>query len=57
MGWFEAGTSISYLNGTHLADYRGGVSYSKTIGTSIAAEHSGWFVETTRRQRVRQPLR
>jgi tetratricopeptide (TPR) repeat protein len=45
-GWFEAGTSMNYLNGTHLADYRGGVSFSRTIGTSIAAEHSGWFVET-----------
>jgi hypothetical protein len=45
-GWFEAGTSMSYLDGTRSADYRGGVSYSRTIGTSIAAEHSGWFVET-----------
>jgi len=45
-GWFEAGSSMSYLNGTHSADYRGGVSFAKTIGTSIAAEHSGWFVET-----------
>jgi hypothetical protein len=45
-GWFEAGSSMSYLNGSHAADYRGGVSFSKTIGTSIAAEHSGWFVET-----------
>jgi hypothetical protein len=46
MGWFEAGASMSYLNGSHLADYRGGFSYSKTIGVSMAAEHSGWFVET-----------
>lgn len=46
MGWFEAGASMDYLNGSHLADYRGGVSYSKTIGVSMAAEHSGWFVET-----------
>ncbi len=45
-GWFEAGSSMSYLNGTHSSDYRGGVSFAKTIGTSIAAEHSGWFVET-----------
>jgi hypothetical protein len=45
-GWFEAGTSMNYLDGTHLADYRGGVSFSRMIGTSIAAEHSGWFVET-----------
>jgi tetratricopeptide (TPR) repeat protein len=45
-GWFEAGSSMSYLNGTHAADYRGGISFSRTIGTSIAAEHNGWFVET-----------
>ena len=45
-GWFEAGISNSYLHGTHLPDYRGGVSYAKTFGTSLAAEHGGWFVET-----------
>ncbi len=45
-GWFEAGFSTSYLNGSHSADYRGGLSYSKTIGTSLLAEHAGWFVET-----------
>jgi tetratricopeptide (TPR) repeat protein len=45
-GWFEAGISNSYLNGTHLPDYRGGVSYSKTIGKSLTAERGGWFVET-----------
>ncbi len=45
-GWFEAGNSMSYMNGSHSADYRGGVSLSRTVGTSIAAEHSGWFVET-----------
>ncbi len=46
MGWFEAGSSMSYLNGSRSADYRGGVSYSRTIGKSIAAEGSGWFLET-----------
>jgi Tfp pilus assembly protein PilF len=45
-GWFEAGISNSYLHGTHLPDYRGGGSYAKTFGASMAAEHSGWFVET-----------
>jgi Flp pilus assembly protein TadD len=45
-GWFEAGMSTSYLNGSRSADYRGGLSYSKTIGTSLLAEHAGWFVET-----------
>jgi len=46
MGWFEAGMSTSYLNGSRSADYRGGISYSKTIGKSLLAEHPGWFVET-----------
>jgi cytochrome c-type biogenesis protein CcmH/NrfG len=46
MGWFEAGTMVSYLNGTHSADYRGGISFSRTIGASIAAEHGGMFLET-----------
>ena len=45
-GWFEAGISNSYLHGTHLPDYRGGVSYSKTMGKSLTAERGGWFVET-----------
>lgn len=45
-GWFEAGTSNSYLHGTHLPDYRGGVSYAKTFGRSLTAEKGGWFVET-----------
>ncbi len=30
-GWFEAGTSMNYLDGSHSADYRGGVSFSRTI--------------------------
>ncbi len=47
MGWFEIGTSIGYLTGIPSRDLRGGVSYSKTIGASMASEHSGWFLETT----------
>jgi hypothetical protein len=47
MAWFEAGTAFSYLDGNRWRDYRGGVSYSKTIGASIAADHSGRFFETT----------
>lgn len=47
MGWFEAGITNSYLNGTHLPDYRGGMSYSKTIGASLVAEQGGFFAETT----------
>ena len=46
MAWFEAGSSMSYLTGVPSRDARGGVSYAKTYGTSLAAEHSGWFLET-----------
>ena len=46
MGWFEAGVGANYLNGSHYSDYRGGVSYSKTFGASLLAEHGGWFAET-----------
>ena len=45
--WFEAGTAISYLNASHWSDYRGGVSYTHTLGASLGAERSGWFLETT----------
>jgi len=47
LGWVEAGITNSYINGTHLPDYRGGVSFSRTIGASLVADHSGWFLETT----------
>ncbi len=47
MAWAEAGTAFSYLNGSRWSDYRGGVNYARTIGKSIAAEHSGRFFETT----------
>ena len=46
MGWFEAGSSIGYLTGVPSKDLRGGLSYSRTYGASIAAEHGGWFLET-----------
>lgn len=46
MAWFEAGKATSYLNGTGWRDYRGGVSFSRTMGRSLAAEHGGMFVET-----------
>jgi len=38
---------ISYLNGGGSPDYRGGLSYTRTIGASIAAEHGGRFFKTT----------
>ncbi len=47
MGWFEAGSTISYLTGTPSRDLRGGISYSKNFGKSMAAESNGWFNETT----------
>ena len=47
MGWFEAGEAVSYLNADRWRDYRGGISYSKTLGRSLAAERSGLFFETT----------
>jgi tetratricopeptide (TPR) repeat protein len=47
MAWFEAGTAVSYLDGQHWRDFRGGVSYAKTKGSSMVAERSGLFVETT----------
>jgi tetratricopeptide (TPR) repeat protein len=47
IGWFEAGTSVGYLDAARQSDYRGGVSYSRTIGVSLASERSGWFLETT----------
>jgi Flp pilus assembly protein TadD len=43
--WGEAGSSISYLKGHMLPDYRGGVSYSKGFGRTLGAEASGWFTE------------
>jgi Tfp pilus assembly protein PilF len=52
MGWFEAGTAISYLGGrkdqARLApDYRGGVSFSRGFGRSLNGEAAGLFLETT----------
>jgi hypothetical protein len=46
LGWFEAGSSMSYVNDSHASDFRGGLSYSKTLGASLVAEHGGWFLET-----------
>ncbi|MDP9170191.1 MAG: hypothetical protein M3N54_06215, partial [Acidobacteriota bacterium] len=46
MAWFEAGQARSYLNGTGWADYRGGISFNRTLGRSLAAEHNGLFLET-----------
>lgn len=45
--WFEAGVATGYLDGLHWSDYRGGVSYARTRGASLAGESKGWFLETT----------
>jgi Tfp pilus assembly protein PilF len=47
MGWFEAGSTISYLTGVPSRDLRGGISFSRNFGKSMAAESNGWFNETT----------
>jgi tetratricopeptide (TPR) repeat protein len=47
MAWFEAGTAVGYLTGERWRDFRGGVSFAKTKGASLAADHSGLFFETT----------
>ena len=39
--------AFQYLNGYRWRDFRGGVSYSKTKGASLAADRSGLFFETT----------
>jgi tetratricopeptide (TPR) repeat protein len=45
-GWFEAGSSMSYLKGGMLPDYRGGVSWLRGFGAPLGGKKSGWFVET-----------
>ncbi|HWE50273.1 MAG TPA: tetratricopeptide repeat protein [Bryobacteraceae bacterium] len=44
--WFEAGEMFGYLHLTHNQDYRGGISYARTVGASLGAERGGWFFET-----------
>jgi len=46
-GWAEAGWSISYVKGSMLPDYRGGVSVARRIGHSLRGESPGWFADTT----------
>ncbi len=45
--WFEAGGMFGYLNTTREQDYRGGITWNRTFGKSLAAESAGWFFETT----------
>jgi Tfp pilus assembly protein PilF len=46
-GWFEAGSSMSFLNGHMLPDYRGGVSAMRSKGRILTAESPGAFADTT----------
>jgi hypothetical protein len=46
-GWFEAGSSMSYVTGHMLPDYRGGLSYTHMLGSSLNGELGGWFADTT----------
>ena len=36
MGWFEAGTAFSYIDGQRWKDYRGGVSFAR-VARRVAA--------------------
>jgi Tfp pilus assembly protein PilF len=45
-GWFEAGSSMSYVTGHFLPDYRGGVSAARVTGRALAGESGGWFADT-----------
>jgi Tfp pilus assembly protein PilF len=52
MGWFEAGTAVSYLGSRRdlpraAPDYRGGVSFSRGFGRLLGGEAAGPFLETT----------
>lgn len=46
-GWFEAGSSMSYLTGHMLPDFRGGISAARATGKSLIAETGGAFADTT----------
>jgi tetratricopeptide (TPR) repeat protein len=46
MAWFEAGGAVSYLTAQHWRDLRGGVSFARTLGASLAAERPGLFFES-----------
>jgi Flp pilus assembly protein TadD len=47
MGWFEAGSAMSYETGHMLPDYRGGVSISRGLGHLMGGESNGLFADTT----------
>jgi hypothetical protein len=46
-GWAEAGGAMNYQNGHVLADYRGGISAARGVGSVLGGEAAGWFADTT----------
>lgn len=44
--WGEAGKAVSYSGKPTLPDYRGGLSWARSWGTSLASESRGLFAET-----------
>ncbi len=52
IGWFEAGTAVSYLWSRQdqpraAPDYRGGVSFARGFGRILGGESAGLFLDTT----------
>ena len=47
MAWGETGSAISYVNHHMLPDYRGGISWSRSLGHGISSEKPGFFFEST----------
>ena len=47
MGWAEAGSSVGYLTGHIVPDYRGGAAFSKGFGHLLKSETGGVFFETS----------
>ncbi|HTQ56674.1 MAG TPA: tetratricopeptide repeat protein [Bryobacteraceae bacterium] len=47
MGWAEAGSSVGYLTGHMLPDYRGGVAFSKGYGHLLKSKTGGLFYENS----------
>ncbi len=45
--WFEAGVAVTYLTARHWSDYRGGISWARTLGTQPGGDRRGWFFEAT----------
>ena len=44
--WGEAGSSMGYLTGHEVPDYRGGASWSRSRGRNLFSKEAGWFWES-----------